>query len=122
MNKRVIYHLICQCRISLSTTSHTTQSVEHSRTQEADKCDHDKLHLRTGVPGDIERTDLALAVHPSRGKNDASSWLAMVLTEVDWTVCRNWRAALDRPLLVDVCHSYSFSPLSHNIVFLCKLC
>lgn len=65
INSGGIHHVVGQCGVGLSTTSQSTERVEHSRTQETDKSDHQKLHLRRSIPGDIQSEDTALSVFPS---------------------------------------------------------
>ena len=63
--------MICQLLVSLASSSHTTEGVEHSGAQEADEGDHEELELGTGIPGDVDGANFAVAVHPAAGEIEA---------------------------------------------------
>lgn len=51
--------------VDLTTTSHSAQSVEHARAQEAHHGDQDKLSRRRGVPWQANFAKLELLVFPA---------------------------------------------------------
>ncbi len=59
------YHIISQRCVCLASAAQTAQRIEHARAQETHHGDHEELYLRRRIPGDDERADPALAVHPS---------------------------------------------------------
>lgn len=56
------------CVISLSTTTKTSQGVEHAWTEEAYKRDEEQLEDWRSIHWDGKLSDLALAIHPSGGR------------------------------------------------------
>jgi hypothetical protein len=69
VDARAAYHVVSQSRVRPATTSHTTERIEHTGAEEADESHHSQLNLGRRIPRDGELSNLALAVHPSRGKS-----------------------------------------------------
>lgn len=58
------HHVVGQGSIGLTTSTKTTQRVEHTRTQETDEGDQTELYGGRGVPWDYAAT----SIHPSFGQ------------------------------------------------------
>lgn len=69
------YHVVCKSGIGLSTSSHTTESVEHAGAEEADKCNHAQLNPWGRIPGNIDTSNATTSVLPACRESDITSWL-----------------------------------------------
>lgn len=67
LQKSGTYHVVGQLGIGLTTTTETTESVEHAGAHEADKGDHAQLELGRRIPAHVELADTDGLVHPSTG-------------------------------------------------------
>ncbi len=64
--------------VTQTTTTHTTQSVEHARAEEADKGDHNKLSPGMSIPK-LLLAKLSASVHPSLGLRECVGILAEMI-------------------------------------------
>lgn len=70
LEKSGAYHVVGQLGIGLTTTTETTESVEHAGAQEAHKGDHTQLELGRGIPAHVVLADTDFLVHPSSWARD----------------------------------------------------
>lgn len=54
----------------MSTTTKTTQGIEHAGTEETDKGNHAQLDARRGIPRDGDRSQLSFLVYETIGKSE----------------------------------------------------